>query len=332
MNLESHKRKELQILFELFKINSPSGKEQAVKKYVKNICKMFKINCKTDKKGNLYLKKGRGVRPCLAAHLDTVFTDKPIITPVVVNSTTIIGYDTKGNEQCGLGADDKVGVFIVLRAMLKYKNIKAVLTVEEETGCLGAKEINLDFFQDVAYVLQADRKGYGDFVTIASNSRYSDIVLCSKEFEDGCKPIISKYGFKQTDGGSTDVVMFKELGMDISVVNMSCGYYDAHEETEYINPEEVLNTLKMTFDVIDNLPLKRYTHKATLKKTTYSYNGYSSKASWGTSSWGKSSGNYKSSKASSAKRNTWTNYHSLQQISNTMNSKVSRPIPKSLPF
>ena len=131
--------------------------------------------------------------------------------------------------------------------------------------------------------------------------------------------------------------MFKELGMDISVINMSCGYYDAHEETEYINPEEVLNTLKMTFDIIENLPLKKYTHKATLKKNTYrTWSGYnegcSNKASWGTSSWGKSSENYKSSKASSAKRNKWTNYHSLQQISNTMNSKVSRPIPKSLPF
>ncbi len=323
MNIERNKMKELQILFELFKINSPSGKEQAVKKYVKNICKMFKINCKTDKKGNLYLKKGRGTRPCLAAHLDTVFTSKPIIEPVVVNSTTIIGYDTKGKEQCGLGADDKVGVFIVLRAMLKYKNIKAVLTVEEETGCLGAKEINLDFFQDVAYILQADRKGYGDFVTIASNSRYSNITLCSKEFIDGCKPIISKYGFKQADGGSTDVVMFKELGMDISVVNMSCGYYDAHDETEYINPEEVLNTLKMTFDILDNLPLKKYIHKEKLTKVAYNYYGGYSKSNY---SWSKPKEDWSKSKS------TGYEYHSLQQISDKFNSNLIKNKVKSLPF
>lgn len=341
MNLENTTIKELSLLFELFRINSPSGDEQLIKKFIKAFCVQNKIACKSDKKGNLYLKKGKGVRPCLAAHLDTVFSEKSTITPIIVDSNTIIGYDSKLKEQCGLGADDKVGVFLVLKSMLRYKNIKSVLTVEEEIGCLGAKEINLDFFSDVAYVIQADRKGYGDFVIEASNSRYDDIKLSSKEFQDDCEVVTKKYGFKATDGGSTDVVMFKELGLNVSVVNLSCGYYFPHEDTEYVNPKELFRVMNMIFEILDTLPLKKYTHKAVLN-TSYSYNssGWSSKTqgySWydqydkhnqkkktttkQIKSVGKEEVEYKVSK--SRIDGKVYKYHSLQTISNNINASLS---------
>lgn len=328
MNLENNTIKELDLLFELFRINSPSGDEHLIKKFIKAFCKKNRIACKSDKKGNLYLKKGNGVRPCLAAHLDTVFSKKATITPIIVDSNTIIGYDSKEKEQCGLGADDKVGVFLVLKSMLKYKNIKAVLTVEEEIGCLGAKEINLDFFNDVAYVIQADRKGYGDFVIEASNSRYDDIELSSKEFQDDCEAVTKKYGFKHTDGGSTDVVMFKELGLNISVANLSCGYYFPHEETEYVNPKELFKVMYMVFDLIDTLTLKKYTHKAVLSKSSYkNYTGWNSKSKGGYS-WYDQYDKHNQNKNTITKdkkkvKGNVYKYHSLQKISDSINQNIA---------
>ena len=313
---------ELQLLFELFQINSPSKNEGKMKKFIRTFCKINNIKCKKDKKGNLYLKKGKGLRPCLVAHLDNVFDNKADVLPTCVDGDTIIGYDTKKMKQCGLGADDKVGIFIILKAMLNYENIKAVLTVEEEIGCLGAAEVNLNFFTDVCYVLQADRKGYGDFVTTADTSRYDDVELSSSEFIDVCKPVISSFDFKEANGGSTDVVRLKEKGLDISVANISSGYYDPHNSTEYISCKQVVCVLNMVYELIDYIPKKKYSHTAKLtKKATYSWGG-TYKGGYG--NWGGQSNSLAAKSSSSNTIKSRLNgksvtYHNLQTISDEVN-------------
>ena len=261
----------------MFKLHSPSKREEGVINFVKKFCKKNGITCTSDKKGNMYLVKGDGIRACVVAHMDTVFKIDPDMS-IMESDTIMIGYSKKRMEQCGLGADDKVGVYMVLQMMKKFDNIKGLLTVEEEIGCLGAKEVQLSFFNDVSFAIQADRKGFGEIVVEASNSEYSDIKLCSAKFTNTIASTINKFGFVTTkNGGSTDVVALKQMGLDICVMNVCCGYYEPHEETEYIVKKEVGTVEDMFYTLISKYSSKQWKFKkAPVKRRSYtSYGSYS---------------------------------------------------------
>ena len=46
--------------------------------------------------------------------------------------------------------------------LLREKVIKLAFFVDEEIGCVGSSNANMKFFDDVSFVLQADRQGYED--------------------------------------------------------------------------------------------------------------------------------------------------------------------------
>ena len=84
----------------------------------------------------------------------------------------------------------------------------------------------MDFFADCRFVLQCDRKGDSDLVT-----RISGMDLCSEEFLERVNP--EKYGYRATCGMHTDVYALKRRGLEVSCVNISCGYYKPHTDHEY---------------------------------------------------------------------------------------------------
>ena len=51
-------------------------------------------------------------------------------------------------------------------------------------------------------------------------------------------------------GGKTDVVELKMRGLDVPVCNISCGYYDAHKNSEYTIFSELENCLHFVKDII----------------------------------------------------------------------------------
>lgn len=61
--------------------------------------------------------------------------------------------------------------------------MKCAFFVQEETGCIGSGEADMDFFADCRFVLQCDRKGDSDLVT-----RISGMDLCSEEFLERVNP------------------------------------------------------------------------------------------------------------------------------------------------
>lgn len=240
--------KNIELLKSLYKTYSPSGKEWRMVKFLRSYAKSLpgKIKVKQDKYGNLYMTKGKAeTYPCAVAHMDQVshchhskdFT-------VIETEELLFGYSPKNRRFENLGADDKNGVWIALTCLEKYDNIKVAFFREEETGCVGSTNADMDFFKDCRFIIQPDRRGNGDLIT---NIGFTDI--CSEKFVEDIKPEL--YGYAPTTGAMTDVEQLTEQGVGISCINLSCGYYNPHSDEEITVKADLFKCLKFVEHIIE---------------------------------------------------------------------------------
>ena len=131
--------------------------------YIKNL-NDDSIIMTSDKFGNLYVTKGEAnTYPCIVSHMDTVHDIISDDRYVVLNSDKeFFAIDLKTRGATGIGGDDKCGIYTCLDNLLREKVIKLAFFVDEEIGCVGSGNADMTFFDDVSFVLQADRQGYED--------------------------------------------------------------------------------------------------------------------------------------------------------------------------
>ena len=79
-------------------------------------------------------------------------------------------FTPEGNPT-GIGGDDKCGIFIALELLRKLDNVKVGLFVSEETGCHGSSKCDINFLQDVGYVVQFDAPGNHLITEVCSGIR-----------------------------------------------------------------------------------------------------------------------------------------------------------------
>lgn len=247
----------MKLLKELFCIFSPSGNEKKMKRYIKWWIKtnVPSATVTTDQVGNIYVTKGEAeTYPSIVAHLDQVQKIHSKDFEAIETKDIILGFSKKNKRQEGLGADDKVGVWIGLKCLLKYDAIKVVFFVGEEVGCVGSGKCDMEFFNDCRYVIQSDRRGSSDLITSIGGWTQ----LCSPEFIKDIKPEL--YGYREEHGMITDVGQLKERGLKVSAINLSCGYYQPHTDHEFVIKSEVLNCLHFVEHIIETCT-KVYPHE-----------------------------------------------------------------------
>lgn len=236
----------MQLLAQLYQISAKSGQEQDMKAFVMDCLKDLALHITTDDIGNIYITKGDSpLYSCVAAHLDEIH--HPCQREIIVEGDTLYAVDSNRNR-VGCGADDKNGIWILLHLLHALPFLKAVLFVQEEKqgdqpGCQGAKASHLDFFRDVAYIIECDRKGAHDVV-----NRGKGVPLCDEDFISD--DLMKKYGYQMVDGGKTDVVELKIRGLEVPVCNISCGYYNAHTADEYTRFSELQNCLAFVTEIL----------------------------------------------------------------------------------
>jgi di/tripeptidase len=93
-------------------------------------------------------------------------------------------------------------------------------------------------------VIECDRKGASDVVHIVKE----DTHLCDSNFIHA--DLLQKYGCTMVKGGKTDVVELKMRGLNIPVCNVSCGYYDAHKNSEYTRFSELERCLAFVKEIL----------------------------------------------------------------------------------
>lgn len=242
----------MNLLKQLYQINSKSGHEAEIKRFVLDQLANLPLKIEEDHFGNIFVTKGQAEHyPCVAAHLDEVHP--PCVRNVKENDGIIFATDENG-ERSGIGADDKNGVWIALRLLQSEPILKVAFFVQEEkdgelSGCRGSNACSLAFFDDVDYILQCDRKGSSDMVTF---SEKAGVRLCDDDFIP--ENILQKFGFQPVHGGKTDVVALKMRGLPLPCCNLSCGYYNAHKPDEYTVWAELQNALEFVRHII-RLPM-----------------------------------------------------------------------------
>lgn len=206
--------------------------------------------------GNLYVTKGMSdIYPCIVSHIDTVHKMRKDLTPIEINGN-ITGFDASRMTQSGIGGDDKVGIFIALEVLKTLPYAKAVFFRDEETGCNGSYVANMEFFDDCSFVLQCDRRGNEDFIIDASG-----IELSGEEFQRHTYDIISSFGYHFDFGMMTDVMALKENGLNVACANISCGYYNPHQDNEYVNIKDVARCLNMVITLFGTLGDYQFIHR-----------------------------------------------------------------------
>ena len=273
----------LKLLKRLYLIDHESCKEHDMVSFILNYCyKIPHLTFSIDKECNLFITKNT-TNPenyaCIVAHMDTVhsFTSA---RELVMHNNIVSAYYIKSGIQCGLNADDCNGILVALQLLETLPNLKVCFTTQEEMGGKGAQEAanNIEFFLDVQYLIQADRRGNNDLITYTNG-----INSASKKFVEDIQPLMDKYNYSEGVGTFTDIgVLADELL--ISGVNVSCGYYNEHTFKEICNISELNNCLNFIYDIIISLndkdtmysiqPQKPYENYSNTNYGNYVYNDY----------------------------------------------------------
>jgi hypothetical protein len=188
----------------------------------------------------------------LVAHLDTVFAC-PVKT---------LYYDQRKNvlwSPDGLGADDRAGVFAIIKIIRAGFRPHIIFTTDEERGGIGASALIRHVpvpFADMKYIIQLDRRGSCDCV-----------------FYDCDNPEFVKYveqfGFVESVGSYSDISEICPK-WQIAGVNLSVGYINEHSYAETLH----LNHFFATVDKVIKML------KSANEAPTFIYIPHPHKYSW----------------------------------------------------
>ena len=168
----------------------------------------------------------------LVAHLDTVHEVLP----------EVILYDVSRNaisSPQGIGGDDRCGVYMILDIVKKY-NCSVLFCEDEESGGIGAKKfIETDLAKELEfnYAIELDRRGSKDAVFYDCDN---------EEFEE----FITKDFFKTAYGSFSDISIVAPF-LKCAAVNLSCGYYNAHQNSEYVLLDEMERVIEEVYNILD---------------------------------------------------------------------------------
>lgn len=154
-----------------------------------------------DTYGNLYVTKGQAsLYRCMVAHTDINQAERDNVR-VYMSKDWIFGFDMEEGCQCGLGADDGIGISLAIEMFNRFDNIKLFFPKDEEIGMCGSNAADKSFFSDCSMIVQGDRRSFtNDLVTFTNG-----IEVCSQEFVDAASEISLKYGYAAARGIATDI-------------------------------------------------------------------------------------------------------------------------------
>jgi len=264
---------DVNLLKRLYAINHPSKHEWPMLSFIINECyKIGDLHFEQDGYCNIFITKNTSnpdFYPCVICHTDQVTSCDH--KEVRIKDGRVYGKDKFTGKQVALGADDANGICCALQLLKVVPDLKVVFTTEEEVGFLGADYAtsNIDFFYNVSYMIQADRRGNSDLITF-TNGIYS----ASQAWLQEITGIMAEYGYKEEYGIGTDVGVLSEK-LQLSGVNISCGYYKEHTNSESTVLTELEKCLNFMLAIITNVPLdKQYEIKVDYKAYNSYYDSY----------------------------------------------------------
>lgn len=160
----------------------------------------------------------------LVAHMDTVF--KYPVTSMYYDQQKGVLWSPEG-----LGADDRAGIFAIIKILQSGLRPSVIFTTDEETGALGASALaKLDCpIPNLKYMIQLDRRGTNDCV-------FYDCY--NPDFVD----YVEEFGFIEHWGTFSDISVLMPAWKTCGV-NLSVGYEDEHSVSEVLHIKPLFDTI-----------------------------------------------------------------------------------------
>lgn len=233
---------------QLYTIHSPTGKEWEMICFVRQWVAEHvpEAELKMDRLGNLYITKGEAGKgfPTLVCHLDQVQTLHSDDFEVRQDGDRLFGWSEINQQQEGLGADDKNGIYVCLRCLEECPRLKVFMGVGEEKGCIGSNRANMDFFSDSLYVLEPDCKGGKEPHCVLRG-----IPCASNDFIEALQ--LEANGYTLTEGKNSDILALTLNDIGVSCINLPVGYHNPHKDDEYTIVPELEHCLAFVKQIID---------------------------------------------------------------------------------
>lgn len=191
----------------------------------------------------------------LVAHMDTVFA----------NPVSDLYYDERKGvlwSPDGLGADDRAGVFAILKILQSGLRPSVILTVDEEKGGVGALALSRIAcpIPNLKYMIQLDRRGTNDCV-----------------FYDCYVPdfirYVESFGFCEQWGTFSDI-SYLMPGWQICGVNLSVGYQNEHSVSETLHINPLYDTIKKVSHMLKEEEIPDFKYDELYCKGYHGYYGY----------------------------------------------------------
>ena len=257
----------------IFRTETVSEEEEMMVDTICDILDDHNIKYKVDKHWNIVTQPVHtNPIPGICCHIDTVHPILPLRTPLKIEITEKLILP--GNNSSGVGGDDKCGIVIALYTAIKSKKqAKYFFFASEEIGSIGAKAMNSNEFKNISTFIQFDRKNSHDIIR-----RYSGTDTTNYSFDGDTKNTFKKFGYSLANGSVTDVIsLWNKNIIEVSVVNLSCGYYNPHTFSEYVVIDSLKQATILAGELITTLKNKMYTHKhqtTDYSSTWTSYQNY----------------------------------------------------------
>ncbi len=190
----------LENFIQITKIPHCSGNTKEIKEFLINYAKNLGYEVLSDDAGNIVARKNEP-KICFQSHMDMVCVgDAPKIEVIEED-----GYLKAKNSS--LGADNGIGIAIMMYLMKKYDDLEFLFTNDEEIGLIGAKNLSIDIKSK--YLLNLDSED--DEVILIGCAGGVDVKVKYPLKKEKIKGSLGKVSITNLPGGHSGVDIDKNI-------------------------------------------------------------------------------------------------------------------------
>ena len=252
-------------LIRLYNIESVHPNEAEIHAWLCTWLDGHKIKYETD---GLNIYRLTGNKVVLSAHMDQVKTNGQAVH-FYKDGDVIKGYN-KDYKQTSLGADDKNGIWIILKILEEKPDTDFIISYGEELGCIGIESMKAildDKLKQDMIAIVLDRRCVGEILDKGSSDNY-----CCTLAQDLCNFWNMTIGDDLFETGSGSVSDTNVLCKYCESVNIGVGYYNPHTEKEETNFEEltlIKDLILTTLDDFVHYPCPVSTYERSSRYASY---------------------------------------------------------------
>lgn len=263
-------------LLKLYSIHSVSGTD-GEKEICDWLCKRLEeLKVTFNRRDNTIFKLTGTTDVLLSAHLDQVKTEGKAEHFYLLDKRYIVGYNSS-YKRTSLGADDKNGVWIILKLLEQGLDFDFIISESEEVGCKGIAKVEADLAQiapEYSFCIVLDRRGTKEILNRGSTGKYCEALAQNlKNFWGGAYSI-----------GSGSISDTATICKYIESVNLSVAYEKAHTSMESTDYKALVSIKEDVAEAVTNFmhyPSPSYEYLSKDKGYTTTGNRYFNSLSHG---------------------------------------------------